>query len=68
MSIRLAKRKKFYTGVSLDREVVGYLDELAREMGMPRSLALNFLLREHARRHRQDVSAAVVEIAKEAQS
>jgi hypothetical protein len=61
-----AKPKKFYTGVSLDREVVGYVDRLAREMGWTRSLTLNFVLREHARWHGQNVSAAAREGAQEA--
>jgi hypothetical protein len=35
---------------------------------MTRSLALNFILREHARRHGEDAAAGALDIAKEAVS
>jgi hypothetical protein len=44
------KRKKFYTGVALEFDVVEYVDRVARDLGWTRSLALNFLLRDYARR------------------
>jgi hypothetical protein len=66
MTSQTRQSKKFYTGVSLDREVVGCVDRLAREMGWTRSLTLNFVLRDHARRHGQNVSAAAREVAQAA--
>lgn len=43
------KRSKFYTGVSLDRDVARYLDLLAERTRWNRSLVLNAVVREHAR-------------------
>jgi hypothetical protein len=68
MANQTQQRKKFYTGVSLDRDVVGYVDRLAREMGRIRTLTLNLVLGEHARRHGEDAAAGALDIAKEAVS
>lgn len=43
------KHNKFYTGVSLDRDVAEYLDLLAEQTRWNRSLVLNAVVREHAR-------------------
>ena len=42
------KKPRFYTGVSLEPEVSGYLDDLARRMGMSRSWVLNTIVYEYA--------------------
>ena len=43
------KQSKFYTGVSLDRDVAEYLDVLVEQTRWNRSLVLNAVVREHAR-------------------
>ncbi len=43
------KRTKFYTGVSLDRDVAEYLEALVEHTRWNRSLVLNAVVREHAR-------------------
>jgi hypothetical protein len=68
MARRKPNPKKFYTGVAFDPEVITYLDQLSRKIGMTRSLALNFILREHARRHGENASVGALDIAKEAVS
>lgn len=42
------KKSRFYTGVSLEPEVSGYLDDLARRMGLSRSWVLNTIVQEYA--------------------
>ena len=43
------RHQKFYTGVSLDPEVLEYLDDLVSQTRWSRSLVLNTIIREHAR-------------------
>ncbi len=45
------KRDIVGTGVRLEREVLEYLDELARQSDRSRSWILNRLVRDHAQRH-----------------
>lgn len=40
--------RKYYTGVSLEREVTAYLDDLSQRMGMNRSWVLNTIVHEYA--------------------
>ena len=40
---------RFRTGVSLDPEISGYLDDLARRMGTNRSWVLNTIVYEYAK-------------------
>jgi hypothetical protein len=50
MSTPQPKRKTNYkTGVSLEPDVVDYLDELAAQTGLNRSWLLNEIVAEHAR-------------------
>jgi hypothetical protein len=48
MSTKTRKPSRVYTGVSLEPEVSGYLDDLARRMGMSRSWVLNTIVQEYA--------------------
>jgi len=43
------KSTHFYTGVSLERPVVDYLDDLSERMGMNRSWVLNTIVYEYAK-------------------
>lgn len=43
------KKNRHYTGVSLEPEVAGYLDDLARRMQMSRSWVLNTIVHEYAK-------------------
>jgi len=43
------KSNYFYTGVSLERPIVEYLDDLAERMGMSRSWVLNTIIYEYAK-------------------
>lgn len=43
------KSNRFYTGVALEPEVVGYLNDLTRRMGMNRSWVLNTIVYEYAK-------------------
>jgi metal-responsive CopG/Arc/MetJ family transcriptional regulator len=40
---------RFYTGVSLEPEIVEYLDDLTQRMGMSRSWVLNTIVYEYAK-------------------
>jgi metal-responsive CopG/Arc/MetJ family transcriptional regulator len=42
-------KDRFYTGVSLDQEVVRYVDELAGRMGLDRSYVINTIVYEYAK-------------------
>lgn len=42
-------RNRCYTGVSLEPEVIDYLNDLAGRMGMSRSWALNTIVHEYAK-------------------
>ena len=42
-------RQNYKTGVSLEPEVVNYLDELAARTGLNRSWLLNTIVAEHAK-------------------
>ena len=48
LNMSTKKKSRFYTGVSLEPEVSGYLDDLARRMGMSRSWVLNTIVYEYA--------------------
>lgn len=43
------KTKRYYTGVTLEPNVVNYLDELTERVGMNRSWVLNAIVQEYAR-------------------
>jgi hypothetical protein len=43
------RNKNYKTGVSLEPEVVNYLDELAARTGLNRSWLLNTIVAEHAK-------------------
>jgi hypothetical protein len=43
------QRNRFYTGVSLEPEVVDYLNNLSQRMGMNRSWVLNAIVYEYAK-------------------
>ncbi|MGD0768567.1 MAG: hypothetical protein ABSB42_10295 [Tepidisphaeraceae bacterium] len=43
------KSNYFYTGVSLERPVVEYLNDLSERMGMSRSWVLNTIVYEYAK-------------------
>ncbi|MGA2231648.1 MAG: hypothetical protein ABSH22_12170 [Tepidisphaeraceae bacterium] len=43
------KSNRFYTGVSLEPQVVEYLNDLSLRMGMSRSWVLNTIVYEYAR-------------------
>jgi metal-responsive CopG/Arc/MetJ family transcriptional regulator len=43
------KSNHFYTGVSLEKPVVEYLDDLSNRMGMSRSWVLNTIVYEYAK-------------------
>ena len=43
------KSNHFYTGVSLEKPVVEYLDDLSKRMGMSRSWVLNTIVYEYAK-------------------
>jgi metal-responsive CopG/Arc/MetJ family transcriptional regulator len=43
------KSSHFYTGVSLEKPVVEYLDDLSQRMGMSRSWVLNTIVYEYAK-------------------
>ena len=49
MSIKTKHSKKFFTGVSLEPQVVMYLDDLALRMGTNRSWVLNTIIYEYAK-------------------
>jgi predicted transcriptional regulator len=55
MLLSATKTRKYYTGVSLDREVTAYLDEIAERMGWSRSITLNYIVREYASRKGDDI-------------
>ena len=40
---------RFYTGVSLEPEIIEYLDDLTQRMGMSRSWVLNTIVYEYAK-------------------
>ncbi len=42
------KSERFYTGVTLDPEVLAYLNDLTGRMGMSRSWVLNTIVQEYA--------------------
>ena len=56
MPHRTTKPTKFYTGVSLNQEVVTYLNDIAKRMGWTRSLVIDFIVREHARQNGQEIT------------
>lgn len=45
----MARDSKFYTGVTLDRDVVAYLGALQKKLGRDRSYLINALVKEHRR-------------------
>jgi predicted transcriptional regulator len=48
-----AKPEKKPTGVVLDKEMMEYVDELARRSERSRSWMINFLIRQHAKSNGQ---------------
>jgi len=44
----IRKANRFYTGITLDTEVLKYLDDLADRMHMSRSWVLNTIVHEYA--------------------
>lgn len=44
-----SSRSKYKTGVSLEPEVVRSLDELASQIGLPRSWVVNTIVRQYLR-------------------
>ncbi|HEY7119034.1 MAG TPA: ribbon-helix-helix protein, CopG family [Tepidisphaeraceae bacterium] len=49
MSSNPNRKQNYKTGVSLEPEVVSYLDQLAAQTGLNRSWLLNTIVAEHAR-------------------
>ena len=48
MSTNEKEKNRYYTGVSLEPQVLEYLNDLAARMGMSRSWVLNTIVQEYA--------------------
>ncbi len=45
----MSRESKYYTGVTLDQDVVSYLGSLQKKLGRDRSYLINALIKEHRR-------------------